>query len=254
MGPRDTAASSRETERNRMVRHVASIAEIVEDVDAAVRFYRDVLGFEVKRDAGAPYALVHVPGILHFGIWERTAAAESVYGDPAQAHRVPLGFSVAVRGRRGPRGRRALAGRRGERPPPAAAGAVGPDDRSAALAGRRRPRGRRDALGAHRRIRRRGRRRERLGSSVRRSWIARARCRGPEVEDGERRVVLLEPLVSASRDGPRARASGSTRGRGRSDTGPRRRPRGSGRRRTPRGAASGGRPAPPTACSPAPRA
>ncbi len=77
-----------------MVRHVASIAEIVEDVDAAVRFYRDVLGFEVKRDAGAPYALVHVPGILHFGIWERTAAAESVYGDPAQAHRVPLGFSV----------------------------------------------------------------------------------------------------------------------------------------------------------------
>ena len=31
-----------------MIRHVAGIAEIVEDLDAAVRFYRDVLGLDVE--------------------------------------------------------------------------------------------------------------------------------------------------------------------------------------------------------------
>ena len=33
-----------------MVRHVAGIAEIVEDMDAAARFYRDVLGQSQVRD------------------------------------------------------------------------------------------------------------------------------------------------------------------------------------------------------------
>ncbi len=35
-----------------MIRHVASIGEIVEDVEATVTFYRDVLGLEVDYDAG----------------------------------------------------------------------------------------------------------------------------------------------------------------------------------------------------------
>ena len=39
-----------------MIRHVSSIAEIVDDMDAAVGFYRDVLGLPVKYEAGAEYA------------------------------------------------------------------------------------------------------------------------------------------------------------------------------------------------------
>jgi catechol 2,3-dioxygenase-like lactoylglutathione lyase family enzyme len=77
-----------------MIRHVAGVGEIVEDVDAAVNFYRDVLGPEVEYDGGGGYATVNVPGVLHYGIWARRAAAESVYGDPDAAERIPLGFSV----------------------------------------------------------------------------------------------------------------------------------------------------------------
>jgi len=77
-----------------MIRHVAGIAEIVEDVEGAVRFYREVLGLEVDHEAGSAYAVVKVPGVLHFGIWGRLAAAESVYGDPNAASRIPLGFSI----------------------------------------------------------------------------------------------------------------------------------------------------------------
>ena len=78
-----------------MIRHIAGLAEIVDDVEAAVRFYRDVLGLAVEREADAPYANVIVPGTLHFGIWSRAAAAESVYGEAAAAARIPLGFTVA---------------------------------------------------------------------------------------------------------------------------------------------------------------
>lgn len=77
-----------------MVRHIAGIAEIVEDIEAAVRFYRDVLGLEVRREADAPYATVEVPGVLHFGIWARAAAAQSAFGDAKHARRIPLGFTV----------------------------------------------------------------------------------------------------------------------------------------------------------------
>ena len=78
-----------------MIRHVAGIAEIVEDFDAAVRFYRDVLGLEVTEPIGEGYTLVKVPGTLHFGLWSRQSAAEATYGDASEAHRVPLGFAVA---------------------------------------------------------------------------------------------------------------------------------------------------------------
>ena len=76
-----------------MIRHMAGIAEIVEDVEAAVRYYRDVLGLAVEHEAGSPYATIKLPGILHFGLWDRRAAAESVFGDPNAADRIPLGFS-----------------------------------------------------------------------------------------------------------------------------------------------------------------
>jgi catechol 2,3-dioxygenase-like lactoylglutathione lyase family enzyme len=77
-----------------MIRHVAGIAEIVDDVDAAVHFYREVLGFAVQREPGAPYAEASVPGILHFGIWSRAHAAQVVFKDAAAADRVRLGFCV----------------------------------------------------------------------------------------------------------------------------------------------------------------
>ena len=76
-----------------MLRHLASIAEVVEDVDAAARFYRDILGLEVEvHNEG--YADVTVPGTLHFGIWSRVEAAKATYGSPEAAERVPLGFTV----------------------------------------------------------------------------------------------------------------------------------------------------------------
>lgn len=77
-----------------MIRHVSSIAEVVEDVGAAVTFYRNVLGLEVEYEAGSEYAVIKVAGTLHFGLWSRRAAAESVFGEPDAAERIPLGFSV----------------------------------------------------------------------------------------------------------------------------------------------------------------
>jgi len=77
-----------------MIRHIASIAEIVDDLEGAVRFYRDVLGLEVEQEPGSGYALVKVEGTLHFGIWERGNAAVATLGDRDQKDKIPLGFSI----------------------------------------------------------------------------------------------------------------------------------------------------------------
>jgi catechol 2,3-dioxygenase-like lactoylglutathione lyase family enzyme len=76
-----------------MIRHVAGVAEIVDDVDAAASFYEG-LGLTVKRDAG--YAAVEIPGVLHFGLWARKDAAESTYGSTDAVDRVPLGFTIGL--------------------------------------------------------------------------------------------------------------------------------------------------------------
>lgn len=76
-----------------MIRHLASVAEIVEDVDAAVAFYEG-LGLAVKREAPGYAVIENLPGVLHFGIWSRADAAESTFGSREAADRVPLGFSV----------------------------------------------------------------------------------------------------------------------------------------------------------------
>ena len=77
-----------------MIRHLSSIAEVVDDIDAAVGFYRDVLGLPVDHEPGGSYATVTMPGALHFSIWSRRGAAEATFGDEAAADRIPLGFSV----------------------------------------------------------------------------------------------------------------------------------------------------------------
>ena len=77
-----------------MLRHMAGVAEIVEDVNEALAFYRDVLGLEVKQQDGDDYAMIEVPGVLHFGIWNRGHAAEAVFGSREHADRVPLGFTL----------------------------------------------------------------------------------------------------------------------------------------------------------------
>jgi catechol 2,3-dioxygenase-like lactoylglutathione lyase family enzyme len=79
-----------------MIRHVAGVGEVVEDVAAAAAFYRDVLGLNVEHEAGSDYAEINVPGILHWGLWDRRAAAESTFGDRALAARIPLGFCVGL--------------------------------------------------------------------------------------------------------------------------------------------------------------
>ena len=79
-----------------MIRHLSGIAEIVEDVDAAAAFYEG-LGLKVERpmpDAG--YAVVEVPGVLHFGLWDRRACAESTFGSQEAVDEVRLGFTIGL--------------------------------------------------------------------------------------------------------------------------------------------------------------
>lgn len=77
-----------------MIRHMASVAEIVEDMEAAVAFYRNVLGLEVEWTEGTGYATAQVAGAMHFGIWSREAAAEATLGDKKAAPQIPLGFAI----------------------------------------------------------------------------------------------------------------------------------------------------------------
>jgi catechol 2,3-dioxygenase-like lactoylglutathione lyase family enzyme len=76
-----------------VIRHVAGFGEVVEDVEEAARFYRS-LGLEVKVENG--YGVVEVPGVMHFGLWDRRDAAESTYGSPDAADRVALGFRLGL--------------------------------------------------------------------------------------------------------------------------------------------------------------
>jgi catechol 2,3-dioxygenase-like lactoylglutathione lyase family enzyme len=76
-----------------VIRHVAGFGEVVEDVDAAAEFYRS-LGLEVKVENG--YGVVEVPGVMHYGLWSRRDAAESIYGSPDATDRVPLGFLLGL--------------------------------------------------------------------------------------------------------------------------------------------------------------
>jgi lactoylglutathione lyase len=77
-----------------MIRHVAGVGEIVEDVEAAVAFYRDVMGLEVEYDGEGSYADVKVAGIAHYGLWGRRHAAEAILGNADLADQVPLGFAL----------------------------------------------------------------------------------------------------------------------------------------------------------------
>jgi hypothetical protein len=74
-----------------MIRHIAGIAEIVEDVETAAEFYRG-LGLEVKIENG--YGVVEVDGVMHFGLWGRADAAESTFGSRDAIDRVPLGLTL----------------------------------------------------------------------------------------------------------------------------------------------------------------
>jgi len=76
-----------------VIRHVCGVGELVDDVDAAVAFY-ERLGLTVER-AGPDYAVVQVPGVLHFSIWSRAHAAESTFGSRDAVDRIAVGFHVA---------------------------------------------------------------------------------------------------------------------------------------------------------------
>lgn len=76
-----------------MIRHVAGIAEIVEDLEAALRFYRDTLGLVVEVKDPGGYAEVKVAGVPHFGLWQRDHAARAA-GVPRE--RVALGLTFGL--------------------------------------------------------------------------------------------------------------------------------------------------------------
>ena len=77
-----------------MIRHLAGIAEIVDDLSAAVSFYRDDLGLEVDTSDSVDYASVKIPGVVHFGLWSREAAAEATFGDRTAIDRITPGFTI----------------------------------------------------------------------------------------------------------------------------------------------------------------
>ena len=77
-----------------MIRHLAGIAEIVDDLEAAVRFYRDDLGLDVDDSVSADYASVKIPGVIHFGLWSREAAAGAAYGDRTAVDQVTPGLTI----------------------------------------------------------------------------------------------------------------------------------------------------------------
>src|SRR5262249_6050045 len=43
---------------------------------------------------GDDYVVLAVPGILHFGVWSRAAAAEATFGDRSAADSIPLGYTL----------------------------------------------------------------------------------------------------------------------------------------------------------------
>lgn len=51
-----------------MIRHIASIAEVVDDIESAVQLYHDILGVEVEHKSGSGYGVVQIQGIPHFGL------------------------------------------------------------------------------------------------------------------------------------------------------------------------------------------
>ncbi|MGI9519806.1 MAG: VOC family protein [Pirellulaceae bacterium] len=77
-----------------MPRHLAGIAEIVESIDEALKLYHDTLGLEIHQRMEDDYVMLKVPGVLHFGIWSRAAAAEAILGSRDLADQVPLGFTI----------------------------------------------------------------------------------------------------------------------------------------------------------------
>jgi len=80
--------------RGKMIRHFSDIAEIVENVDAAVGFYRNTLGLKVDHESGTGYATIEIPGILHFGVWSREQAAHNIFGENADPTKISLGFTL----------------------------------------------------------------------------------------------------------------------------------------------------------------
>jgi lactoylglutathione lyase len=76
-----------------MIRHVASLAEIVDDFEGALRFYRDALGLEIELKEAGGYAVAKLPGVLHFGIWHRGHAARASGVAP---ERIALGFTLGL--------------------------------------------------------------------------------------------------------------------------------------------------------------
>lgn len=94
-----------------MIRHVAGIAEIVDDLQAAVSFYRDDLGLEVDDSASADYASVKIAGVVHFGLWSREAAAEATFGDRSAVNRVSPGLTIEFEVDEVPEASNALEGR-----------------------------------------------------------------------------------------------------------------------------------------------
>jgi lactoylglutathione lyase len=76
-----------------MIRHLAGIAEIVDDFEGALRFYRDVLGLAIEEKEPGAYAEVKLTGVLHFGLWQRAHAARA---SGVGVDQVALGFSLGL--------------------------------------------------------------------------------------------------------------------------------------------------------------
>lgn len=75
-----------------MIRHLAGVTEIVDDVDGAVAFYESS-GLSVRR-LFADYAIVDMPGVLNFALASRALYAEATHGSRDDVEKVAVGFVV----------------------------------------------------------------------------------------------------------------------------------------------------------------
>jgi catechol 2,3-dioxygenase-like lactoylglutathione lyase family enzyme len=71
------------------INFVAGFAPIVQDADAAARFYRDDLGLPLEEEDGY-YGTQKVDGVKHLGLWPLEQAAQSCFGAEAWPAEVPV--------------------------------------------------------------------------------------------------------------------------------------------------------------------
>ncbi len=72
------------------VRFVASVSPIVQDGEAARRFYADALGLTFEGGEGDYVFTESLDGVKHFGLWPLSEAAQACFGSSSWPADIPV--------------------------------------------------------------------------------------------------------------------------------------------------------------------